>query len=159
MIVPISHESYPLPSPFPQNPATQAQLFQLSASHANPPNISAPTVPIIVVPPVNKLLLDIPTTNVLNFIAPTMSSMVTSKSSAPKPCPPTMTPSWMQPGTSPIMRSTRKIGVLEIEPQDYKEGNVTDVWEPPPFSAILPSPLSHSLWDMITNNKGISLEI
>ena len=46
-----------------------------------------------------------------------------------------------------------------MELQDYKEGNVTDVWDPPPFSAIPPSPLSHSLWDMITNNEGISLEI
>ena len=37
--------------------------------------------------------------------------------------------------------------------------NVTDVWDLPLFSPIPSSPLSHSLWDMITNNKGISLEI
>ena len=36
---------------------------------------------------------------------------------------------------------------------------VTDVWDPPPFSPIPSSPLSHSLWDQITNNKGIFLEI
>ena len=36
---------------------------------------------------------------------------------------------------------------------------VTDVWDPPPFSPIPFSPLSHTLWDMITNNKGISVEI
>ena len=59
----------------------------------------------------------------------------------------------------PIMRSTREIGVLEMELQDYEEDNVTDVWEPLPFSTILPSPLFHSLWDMITNDKWISLEI
>ena len=59
----------------------------------------------------------------------------------------------------PIMRSMRKIGVLEMELQDYEEGNVTDVWEPLPFSTILPSPLFHPLWDMITNDKWISLEI
>ena len=48
---------------------------------------------------------------------------------------------------------------LEMELQDYKEGNVTDVWDPPPLSPIPSSPLSHSLWDMITNNEGIFLEI
>ena len=36
---------------------------------------------------------------------------------------------------------------------------VINVWDPPPFSPILSSLLSHSLWDMITNNKEISLEI
>ena len=46
-----------------------------------------------------------------------------------------------------------------MELQDYEEGNVTDVWEPLPFSTILASPLFHSLWDMITNDKWISLEI
>ena len=46
-----------------------------------------------------------------------------------------------------------------MELQDYKEGNVTDVWDPPPFSSLLPSPLSHLLWDMIINDKGISPEI
>ena len=37
--------------------------------------------------------------------------------------------------------------------------HVTDVWDSPPFSPIPSSPLSHSLWDMITNDEGISLEI
>ena len=46
-----------------------------------------------------------------------------------------------------------------MELQDYEEGNVIDVWDPPPFSSLSPFPLSHSLWDMITNNEGISLEI
>ena len=36
---------------------------------------------------------------------------------------------------------------------------VTDVWDPPPFFPIPSSPLSHFLWDMITNNEGISSEI
>ena len=36
---------------------------------------------------------------------------------------------------------------------------VTDAWDPLPFSPIPSSPLFHSLWDMITNDKGISLEI
>ena len=36
---------------------------------------------------------------------------------------------------------------------------VRDVWNPPPFSSLPPSPPSHSLWDMITNDEGISLEI
>ena len=35
---------------------------------------------------------------------------------------------------------------------------VTDIWDPPPFPSILPSLPSHSLWDMITNDKKISLE-
>ena len=159
MIIPIPHKLYPLPSPFPQDLATQAQSFQLDVSHVDPLNTSAPTVPIIVVPPVDKLPPAIPTTNALNFIASTVSSVVTSKSSAPRPCLQPTTPSWTPPGTSPIMRSTRGIRVLEMELQDYKEGNVTNIWNPPPFSSLLPSPLFHSLWDMITNDKGISLEI
>ena len=57
------------------------------------------------------------------------------------------------------MRSTREIGVLEMELQDYKEGNITDIWDSPPFSSLPPSLPSHSLWDMITNNEGISSEI
>ena len=57
------------------------------------------------------------------------------------------------------MRSMREIGVLEMELQDYEEGNITDAWDPPPFPPILSFPPSHSLWNMITNNKGISLEI
>ena len=36
---------------------------------------------------------------------------------------------------------------------------VTNVWDPLPFSAILPSLPSHSLWNMITNDEGISSEI
>ena len=36
---------------------------------------------------------------------------------------------------------------------------VTDIWDPPPFSPISSAPLFHSLWDMITNDKGIFLEI
>ena len=36
---------------------------------------------------------------------------------------------------------------------------ITDIWDPPPFSALPPSPPSYSLWNMITNHKGISLEI
>ena len=164
MIIPIFHKSYPLPLPFPQDLVTQVQLFQLSASQTNPPNISALTIPIIVVPPMDEPLLAIPTKNVLNFIAPTVSSVVIPEAFAPRPCPQTTTPSWTQLVTSPITRSTREIGVreigvLEMELQYYKEGNVTDVWNSPSFSAILPFPLSHSLWDMITNNEGISLEI
>ena len=46
-----------------------------------------------------------------------------------------------------------------MELQDYEEGNVTDIWDPPPFSPIPSSPPSHSLWDMITNDKEISAEI
>ena len=65
----------------------------------------------------------------------------------------------MQSGTSLTIRLTREIGVLEMELQDYKEGNVTDVWDPQPFSPILFSPLSYSLWDMITNDEEIFLEI
>ena len=36
---------------------------------------------------------------------------------------------------------------------------VTDAWDPLPFSPIPSSPLFHFLWDMITNDEGISLEI
>ena len=46
-----------------------------------------------------------------------------------------------------------------MELQDYKEGNITDSWDPLPFSTLLPSPLSQLLWNMITNDKGISVEI
>ena len=53
----------------------------------------------------------------------------------------------------------REIGVFEMELQDYDESNVIDVWDLPPFSLLLPSLLSHTLWDMITTNEGISLEI
>ena len=159
MVIPIPHELYPLPSPFLQDPVTQAQSFQLSALHVDPLNTSTLTVPIIVVPPMDEPLQAIPTTNVLNFIAPTVSSVVTPKSSGPKPCPQIITPSWMQPGTSPIMRSTREIGVLEMELQDYEESNITDVWDPPPFSTILCFLPSHSLWNMITSDEGISSEI
>ena len=158
MIIPISHKSYPLPSPFSQNLATWAQSFQLDVLHVNPLNISAPTVSIIVVPSVDELLPAILTTNASNFIAPTISSMVIPKSSVPRPCLQPTTPSWTLPGTSLTMRSMREIGVLEMKLQDYK-GNVTDVWDLLPFSSLSPPPLSHSLWDMITNNKGISSEI
>ena len=50
-----------------------------------------------------------------------MSSILT-------PCPLTMVLSWMQPGTSPTMRLMREIGVLEMELQDYEEGNITDAF-------------------------------
>ena len=30
------------------------------------------------------------------------------------------------------------MGVLEMELQDYEEGNVTDVWNPPPFPLFHP---------------------
>ena len=36
---------------------------------------------------------------------------------------------------------------------------IMDIWDPLPFSSLPPSPLSHSLWDKITNNEVISLEI
>ena len=36
---------------------------------------------------------------------------------------------------------------------------VMDIWDPPLFSSIPPSPPFHTLWDMITNDKGISAEI
>ena len=36
---------------------------------------------------------------------------------------------------------------------------ITDVWDPLPFSPIQSSLPSQALWDMITNNKGISSEI
>ena len=67
-----------------------------------------------------------------------MSSILT-------PCPLTMALSWMQPGTSPTMRLMREIGVLEMELQDYKKSNVTDIWDPLHFSSFLPSLLSHTL--------------
>ena len=127
MIISIPHKSYPLPSPFLQDPVTQVQSFQLNASHTSPQNISALTVPIIIVPPVDELPLATQTTNVLNFIAPTVNSVVTSKSSALRPHPQTMIPLWTPPGTSPITRSMREIGVLEMELQDYEEGNVTNI--------------------------------
>lgn len=50
----------------------------------------------------------------------------------------------------------------------YRTGNsggtftmivVIDIWDPPTFSSLSPSLLFHTLWDMITNDKGISLEI
>ena len=159
MIVSIFHKSYPLPSSFPQDPATWVQSFRLDATHADSQSISAPTVPITVVPPADKLPIPIQTTSALNFIASTVSSVVTPASSIPRPCSHTMTLSWTQPGTSSIMRSMREIEVLEMELQDYKEGNVIDVWDSLPFSPIPSSPPSHFLWDMITNNKGISSEI
>ena len=37
--------------------------------------------------------------------------------------------------------------------------NVTDVWDPPPFFTIPSFPPSHFLWNMITNDEGISSEI
>ena len=36
---------------------------------------------------------------------------------------------------------------------------VMNIWDPPPFSPIPPSPPSHSLWDMIINDEGISMEV
>ena len=33
--------------------------------------------------------------------------------------------------------------------------DITDMWDPPPFSSLPPSLLSQDLWDMITNNAGI----
>ena len=159
MIIPIPHESYPLPSPFPQDLVTQAQSFWLNIWHVDPLNTSAPTVPIIIAPPADEPPPAIPTTNALNFIAPTVSSVVTPESSVPRPRPQPMTPSWTPPGISLITRSTMEIGVLEMELQDYEEGNITDVWDSPSFSSLLSSPPSHSLWDMITNDKGIFSEI
>ena len=159
MIIPIHHKLYLLSLPFLQDPATQVQLFQVGATHADPQNTSVQTIPIIIAPYVDELPQDTQTTSVPNFVAPTVSSMFTHASSASTPCLPTITPSWTQPGISSTTRSMREIGVLEMELQDYKEGNVTDVWDPPPFSSLPPSLLSHILWDMITNNKGISTEI
>ena len=46
-----------------------------------------------------------------------------------------------------------------MELQDYKEDNVTDVCDPPPFLSLLPSLPSPFLWGMITNDKGIFSEI
>ena len=138
MIVPISHKLYPLPSPFPQDLATQAQSFWLDVSHVDLLNTSTPTVPIIVVPSTDKLPLATLTTNALNFVASTVSSMVTPRSSAPKLCLQAMTPSWMPSGTSLTTRSMSKIGVLEMELQDYEGNNVTDVWDPPPFPLFRP---------------------
>ena len=37
--------------------------------------------------------------------------------------------------------------------------SITDVWNSPPFSSLPSFPPSHTLWDMIMNDKGISLEI
>ena len=159
MIIPIPHKSYPLPSPFPQNQATQVQLFQVGAIDANPWNTSAQTIPIIIVPPVDELPWNTQIISALNFIAFTMSSMVTPVSSIPTPCPPTTSPSWTQPGTFPIMRSTREIEVLEMKLQDYEEANVIDIWDPLPFSPLPPFPPSHTLWGMIMNNVGISAKI
>ena len=157
---PLPHKSsYPLPSPFPQDPATQVQLFQTNTTLAGSQNTSIQTVSIIVVPPVDELPQDTPTTSVPNFVALTVSNMVTPTSFAPIPYLLTMTPSWTQPGTSPTMRSMRGIEALEMKLQDCKEGNVTDVWDSPPFSSLPPSSLSHTLWDMIMNDEGISLEI
>ena len=159
MIVPIPYESYPLPSPFPQDPVTWIQSFWLNATHVDPLNTSAPTVSIIVAPHVDKLPPDTQTTSILNFIAPTVSSVVTLVSSVLMSYSPTTTPSWMWPGTSHITRSMREIEVLEMEFQDYKKSNVMNIWNPLPFSSLSPCPSSHSLWDMITNNKGISSDI
>ena len=72
------------------------------------------------------------------FIAPIVSSVVTPASSASKPFPLTITHSWTPDGTSPTTRSTRVIGVLEMELQDYKKDNVTDPWNPPPFLPFCP---------------------
>ena len=33
--------------------------------------------------------------------------------------------------------------------------DITDMWDPPPFSSLPPSLLFQDLWDMITNNAGI----
>ena len=52
-----------------------------------------------------------------------------------------------------------EIGVLEMELQDYEEGNITNVWDSPSFSSLSSSPPSHSLWDMITINEEISSEL
>ena len=46
-----------------------------------------------------------------------------------------------------------------MELQDYEEGNITNIWDPPPFSSLLPFSPSHTLWDIITNDEGISSEI
>ena len=46
-----------------------------------------------------------------------------------------------------------------MELQDYKKSNVTNIWDPLPFSSFLPSLLSHTLSDMIMNDEGISSEI
>ena len=159
MIVPILHKSHPLPSLFLQDPATQVQLFWTDAIHVSWQTTSIQTVPIIVVPPVDEPFQDTPTTNVPNFIASTVSNMVTPVSSAHTLHPLTTIPSWTQPRTSPTMRSMREIGVLEMALQDYEEGNITDIWDPPPCSSLPPSLPSHTLWDMIMNNKEISLEI
>ena len=46
-----------------------------------------------------------------------------------------------------------------MELQDYEEGNVTDSWDSSLFSSLPLSLPSQPLWDMITNDKGISAEI
>ena len=40
-----------------------------------------------------------------------------------------------------------------------ENGSITDPWDPLSFSTLPPSPLFQLLWDMITNNKGISVKI
>ena len=137
----------------------ESQTSVIDAICVDSQNISVLTVPIIAVPSVDKPLLGTQIISVLNFIAPTVSSMVTPASSASRPCLSTMTPSWMQPGTSPITRSMREIGAFEMELQNYEEGNITDVWDPAPFSSLLPTLPFHSLWKMMINNEGISSEI
>ena len=83
MIISIFYKLYPLPSPFPQDPATQVQIFQLGATYAGPLTTSTPIVSIIVAPPADNMHQATPTTSVLNFIAPTVSNMITPTFSAP----------------------------------------------------------------------------
>ena len=83
MIISISYKLYPLPSPFPQDLATQVQIFQLGATYAGPLTTSTPIVSIIVAPPADNMHQATPTTSVLNFIAPTVSNMITPTFSAP----------------------------------------------------------------------------
>ena len=85
-IVPISYESYLLPSPFPQDPVTWVQSFQVSATCADPQTTSTQTVPITIVPPMDEPPQDTQITNVLNFIASTVSNVVTPMSSISTPC-------------------------------------------------------------------------
>ena len=53
------------------------------------------------------------------------------------------------------------LAYLKYYVKDTGDGmlSVTDVWDLSPFSPIPSSLLSHSLWNMITNDEGISIEI
>ena len=64
-----------------------------------------------------------------------------------------------QPCLLCIGNNSKVVPSIEMKLQDYKEGNVIDIWDPPPFFPIPSSLLFHFLWDMITNDKRISSEI